>query len=75
MQSGWDKNSQDVIGASEEGSQVLPDVIGRGSLEEAMIELSSESCRDVCQGAFSLALLLVEGRVGGMGWKGEKAAH
>lgn len=66
MQSGWDKNSQDVIGASEEGSQVLPDVIRRGSLEEG-IELSSESCRDVCQGAFSLALLLVEGRAGGVG--------
>lgn len=75
MQSGWDKNSQDVIGASEEECQVLPDIIGRGSLEEAMIELSSESCRDICQGAFSLALLLAEGRAGGMGWKRGRRQH
>ena len=75
VQSGWGKNSQDVMGASEEGSQVLPDVIRRGCLEEMMTELSSESCRDICKGAFSLALCLAEGREGGTGWKGEKAAR
>ena len=72
MQSGLGKNSQDVLGASEEGSQVLPDVIRRGSLEEMMIELSSESCRDICQGAFSLALCLAEGREGTCSGKGRR---